>query len=102
MSIKSNYYHGKKDYAEKRGLTWSPNNRHQNKLKNSIRHFEECLKHEKVVYCDWRDHKTLELMLTSGLLIYLEINVFTGDLNRILFDKYFIGKIISEICDGKL
>jgi len=41
------------------------------------------------------------LMLSHGLLIYVEINVFTGDIQRINFDKYFIGKIISEnICDG--
>lgn len=41
-------------------------------------------------------------MLCNGLLIYVEINVFTGDVRRINFDKYFLGKIISEnICDGK-
>ena len=55
-----------------------------------------------MIFCEWRDHKTLELMLSTGLLVYIEINVFTGDLQRILFDKYFIGKIISEtISDGE-
>lgn len=93
----------KKDYAEKRGLVWSPNNKHPSKLKSSLKHLEEELKTKKVVFCEWSDQKTFQLMLCNGLIIYIEINVFTGDVRRINFDKYFVGKIISEnICDGKL
>lgn len=43
------------------------------------------------------------MMLSNGLLIYVEINIFTGDIKYINFDKYFVGKTISEnICDGEL
>lgn len=100
-SDKNQYTVSKKDYAEKRGLVWNPKNKQPSKLKNSLRIFEEELKSKKVVYCEWTDQKTIQLMLSNGLLIYLEINVFTGDIKRINFDKYFIGKVISEsICDG--
>ncbi|CAO1398737.1 unnamed protein product [Diamesa hyperborea] len=99
-SDKNQYTVSKKDYAEKRGLVWNPKNKQPSKLKNSLRIFEEELKSKKVVYCEWTDQKTIQLMLSNGLLVYLEINVFTGDIKRINFDKYFIGKVISEsICD---
>lgn len=49
------------------------------------------------------NEKLFQLMLSNGLLVYIEINIFTGDIKKINFDRYFIGKIVSEnICDGKL
>ena len=48
------------------------------------------------------NEKLFQLMLSNGLLIYIEINIFTGDIKKINFDRYFIGKTVSEnICDGK-
>lgn len=35
-------------------------------------------------------------MLANGLLVYISINPFTGDLCRIYFDKYLVGKLVSE------
>lgn len=87
---------------EKRGLVWTTNNKSPGKLKASLKQFEDELKTKKVVFCEWSDQKTFQLMLSNGLLIYVEINVFTGDVRRINFDKYFVGKTISEnICDGE-
>lgn len=72
------------------------------KLKAALKQFEDELKTKRVAYCEWADHKTFQMMLSNGLLIYVEINVFTGDICRINFDKYFVGKVISEnICDGE-
>lgn len=102
-STADKYHQAKRDYAERRGLTWTPKNKHSTKLKTSLKHFEEELKSKKVVFCEWSDQKTFQLMLSNGLLIYVEINTFTGDVCRINFDKYFLGKIISEnICDGEI
>jgi WD repeat-containing and planar cell polarity effector protein len=102
-SSSDRYNQAKREYAEKRGLVWTPNNKHPGKLKTSLKSFEDELKSKKVVYCEWVDQKTFQLMLSNGLLIYVEINVFTGDVRRVNFDKYFVGKIISEyISDGKL
>jgi WD repeat-containing and planar cell polarity effector protein len=93
----------KREYAEKRGLVLSPTNKPPEKLKSALKQFEEEIKSRKVVYCEWSDQRTFQLMLSNGLLIYVEINVFTGDVRRISFDKYFLGKIISEnICDGEI
>jgi hypothetical protein len=44
----------------------------------------------------------LQLMLSSGILINICINIFTGDILKIIFDKYLMGKLLSEyIADGK-
>lgn len=87
---------------ERRGLVWTPDNKGPGKLKASLKQFEDELKTKKVAFCEWSDQKTFQLMLSNGLLIYVEINVFTGDVRRINFDKYFVGKIVSEnICDGE-
>lgn len=83
-------------------MIWTPKNKHPGKLKTVLKQFEDELKSKKVVFCEWSDHKSFQLMLSNGLLIYVEVNAFTGDVSRINFDKYFVGKIISEnICDGK-
>lgn len=93
----------KKEYATARGHVWNVrSNKNSSKLKNSLKLLEEEFKSKKIVYLEWQDHKVFQLMLSNGLLIYVEIDNF-GDLKRINFDKYFIGKIVSEsICDGEL
>lgn len=44
----------------------------------------------------------LQLMLSSGILINISVNIFTGDVLKIVFDKYLMGKLLSEyVTDGK-
>jgi hypothetical protein len=44
----------------------------------------------------------LQIMLSSGMLINICINIFTGDILKIVFDKYLMGKLLSEyVSDGK-
>jgi hypothetical protein len=64
--------------------------------------FQELLAQHKVVFVKWRDNSMLQLMLSSGILISICINIFTGDIFKIVFDKYLMGKLLSEyIADGK-
>ncbi|KAL7034656.1 hypothetical protein ACKWTF_008043 [Chironomus riparius] len=93
-------YYAKKDYGERRGFNNSLNNKGNAKLKSNLKHVEEEIKTKKVVFCGWMNEKLFQLMLSNGLLIYIEINIFTGDIKKINFDRYFIGKTVSEnICD---
>lgn len=90
----------KKDYAEKRGSQCATV-KSLAKSKNSLKILEDELKNKKIVYCEWSDNKTLNLMLSSGLLIFLEFEISSGDIERVTFDRYFIQKIVNEnICDG--
>lgn len=92
----------KKDYAEKRGSPCA-NLKNLNKTRNSLRSLEDELKNKRIVYCEWSDYKTLNLMLSNGLLIFLEFDIASGDIERVSFDRYFVQKIVSEnICDGEL
>jgi hypothetical protein len=64
--------------------------------------FQELLAHHKVVLLKWRDNCMLQIMLSSGMLINICINIFTGDILKIVFDKYLMGKLLSEyVADGK-
>lgn len=38
----------------------------------------------------------LQMLLSNGLLIHICINTFTGDIIRMAFDRFFVGKLISE------
>ncbi|KDR08346.1 WD repeat-containing and planar cell polarity effector protein fritz [Zootermopsis nevadensis] len=92
----SPYNESKRSYAEKRGMTWLLQNKRPTKLKDCVRDLEELLAHHKVVLLKWRDNCTLQIMLSSGMLINICINIFTGDILKIVFDKYLIGKLLSE------
>lgn len=40
-------------------------------------------------------------MFCTGTLVHIQINSATGDIARIAFDKFLVGKLISEsITDG--
>lgn len=54
------------------------------------------------MYCKWTDNSVLRVILNTGLIINIGINVHTGDVQKISFDKYLIGKLLSEfITDSK-
>ncbi|XP_029712205.2 WD repeat-containing and planar cell polarity effector protein fritz isoform X1 [Aedes albopictus] len=95
-NAKSIYSEGKRHYFESRGCKWNVDNKKPNRLRNALKLLEEELKQRRVVFCKWRNNVILQLMLSNGLLIHIFINPFNGDINRIYFDKYFIGKLISE------
>lgn len=97
------YKDGKADYATRRGIKWNVDNKRPVKLKNCLRRIENELKVHRIVFSQWRDNCTFQMMLSNGLLIHICIDIFTGDILRIAFDKYFLGKLVSEtIVNGEL
>ncbi|XP_063240270.1 WD repeat-containing and planar cell polarity effector protein fritz [Bacillus rossius redtenbacheri] len=92
----SPYSESKKTYAEKRGLSWFLPNKRPDKLRDAVKELEEQLSQHKVVFCQWRDSCILQIILSSGLLVNICVDVFTGDLARVSFDKYLVGKLLSE------
>lgn len=66
-----------------------------------IYHFQEHLSQHKVVFCQWRDNFLLQMILSSGIIINIQINLLNGDIMKIAFDKYLVGKLLSEcVADG--
>jgi len=39
-------------------------------------------------------------MLSNGLLVQIQVCVFSGDIQEINFDKYLVGKLAEHISDG--
>lgn len=87
---------GKISYSERRGLKLQLDNKRPFKLKNTLKQLEEELKGNRIVFCQWKDSFILQCMVSTGLLIHICVNIFTGDIIRIAYDKYFVGKLISE------
>lgn len=54
------------------------------------------LKHNRIVYCAWSDNVSMQMLLSNGLLVHICIDCFSGDIVRMAFDKFLIGKLISE------
>ncbi|XP_055608329.1 WD repeat-containing and planar cell polarity effector protein fritz [Uranotaenia lowii] len=96
-NVKSIYAEGKKHYFEARGCKWNVDNKKPIRLRNALKLLEDELRQRRIVYCKWKNNVLLQIMLSNGLLVHLVISPFTGDINRIYFDKYFIGKLNSEL-----
>uniref|UniRef100_A0A1B6D3B8 WD repeat-containing and planar cell polarity effector protein fritz n=1 Tax=Clastoptera arizonana TaxID=38151 RepID=A0A1B6D3B8_9HEMI len=87
---------GKKSYVEKRGMIWSPTKKRPNKLKDSVKELEDLLDTLRVVYHQWRDSSMVQVMFCSGLIANITINIATGDVAEITFDKFLVGKLLSD------
>lgn len=90
------YADGKQNYAELRDQQYVLDGKKPKKIRNSIRKLEEQLKHNRIVYCAWSDNVVLQMLLSNGLLVHICINIFTGDIIRMAFDRFFVGKLVSD------
>uniref|UniRef100_A0A336MF77 CSON000763 protein n=1 Tax=Culicoides sonorensis TaxID=179676 RepID=A0A336MF77_CULSO len=66
------------------------------RLRRNLKKLETKLKHHKLVYCEWVQSNIVQLMLSNGLLAYIVLHPNTSELTLVAFDKYFIGKLVSE------
>lgn len=90
------YLEAKRDYSEQRGVKVRVDNKRPLKLKDALRKLEDLVREHPIVHSQWRDNAVLRLMLSNGLLVHLCLNVRTGGLLRIAYDKYFVGKICTD------
>lgn len=93
----ADYLPAKRDYAEQRGQLWQLTNKRPQKLRDSLARLEEALRNHRIVHCKWQDHAVVQLLLTHGLLIHICVNQATGDIQRLAFDKFFVGKLPADM-----
>ncbi|KAJ8673486.1 hypothetical protein QAD02_004748 [Eretmocerus hayati] len=93
------YEEGKRSYAQKRGMVYVPFNKKGNKMKDSIKYLMDQLKDHSTIYTQWADYCTLQIMLSSGLLIYIQVDLCSGDIQKIVFDRFLIGKLSERVSD---
>ncbi|XP_063982059.1 WD repeat-containing and planar cell polarity effector protein fritz isoform X2 [Diachasmimorpha longicaudata] len=94
------YNEGKRSYCNNRGIIHTPVNKKGKKLKDGLKYLEEQLRDHSIIYSVWHDQNALELMLNTGLLIFIQIKIPTGDIDRIGFDKYLVGKVPDHLSDA--
>ncbi|XP_069939077.1 LOW QUALITY PROTEIN: WD repeat-containing and planar cell polarity effector protein fritz homolog [Cherax quadricarinatus] len=90
------YYEDKRKYLEARGVIMTPKNSRPAKLRDSLKEFEELVSRERVVWEGWQSHLLYKLIFASGIIVMMTVNPSTGDLTRIVFDKFLVGKLLSE------
>ncbi|KAK9507121.1 hypothetical protein O3M35_008929 [Rhynocoris fuscipes] len=91
---------GKKSYVEKKGNLYIPSNKRPKKLKDSLKELEELLDTSRILSFKWKNVSCIHIILSSGLQIAIKINLFNGDVDEIIFDKFIIGKLFSQyVCD---
>ncbi|KAK6640204.1 hypothetical protein RUM44_011890 [Polyplax serrata] len=94
------YLEGKKSYHHQRGTSFILKNKRPLKLKNCLKELEQQLSVNKIVYSDWKNDSTLTIVLNTGLVIFIGVNINTSDIYKVNFDRFLIGKLHSEnVCD---
>lgn len=67
-----------------------------------IYYLQDQLRDNSVIYCQWYDDSIVQLMLSNGLLVQIQVCPFTGDIQEIHLDKYLIGKLSEHVSDGNV
>ncbi|XP_019846435.2 WD repeat-containing and planar cell polarity effector protein fritz [Bactrocera dorsalis] len=89
----------KRDYTERRnGVTVLKNSRKApGRLKDNIKRLEELLRSYKIVHTEWRDAAQVLLLFANGIITHISVDPATGDILRMVYEKYFVGKLASEV-----
>lgn len=100
------YAEAKRDYIERRnGIAVLKNSRKGiGRLKDNLKRLEELLRtHHKVVQIYWAEDSHVVLLFANGIIAHICLDVFNGDISRMVYEKYLVGKLAADtITDGKL
>ena len=66
-----------------------------------MRELEEILLEQNVIFSTWRGSRIFQIVLQTGLIVNIALNKL-GDLSRISYDKYLVGKISEYVTDFTL
>ena len=88
----------KTSFAVGRGQKWYLENKRPERLRTNLKELEELLGEQGVIFCQWRGAQLFQLVLNTGLIVNIHLNKL-GDLSRISFDKYLVGKLSDHITD---
>jgi len=92
------YSQDKASFAMGRGQKWFLENKRPERLRTALKEFEELVSEHSIVFCKWRSSKLLQLVLQNGVIVHIWLNKL-GDLLRISFDKYLVGKLLDHVTD---
>ncbi|KAM7354409.1 WD repeat-containing and planar cell polarity effector protein fritz isoform 2-T2 [Cochliomyia hominivorax] len=93
------YAVAKRDYTERRnGLTVLKNSRksRMGRLKENLKRLEELMRTSKVIHIHWTDGSQVLLLFANGIIAHICIDMFTGDISRMVYEKYLVGKLAAD------
>lgn len=63
-------------------------------------YLQDQLRDNSIIYCQWYSDRIAQLMFSNGLLVHIQIYPLSGDIEKINFDKYLVGKLSEHASDG--
>ncbi|KAH8271671.1 hypothetical protein KR044_000746 [Drosophila immigrans] len=89
----------KRDYTERRnGLAVLKNSRKAaGRLKDNLKKLEDLLRTHKLVHSEWQDAAQVLLLFDNGHMAHICVDIYTGDILRMVFEKYLVGKLAAEV-----
>ncbi|XP_023170747.2 WD repeat-containing and planar cell polarity effector protein fritz [Drosophila hydei] len=89
----------KRDYTERRnGLAVLKNSRKAGgRLKDNLKKLEDLLRTHKLTHSEWQDAAQVLLLFDNGIIAHICVDIYTGDILRMVFDKYLVGKLAGEL-----
>lgn len=63
-------------------------------------YLQDQFRDNSIIYCQWYSDRIVQLMFSNGLLVHIQIYPFSGDIEKINFDKYLVGKLSEHASDG--
>uniref|UniRef100_A0A3Q3F9R3 WD repeat containing planar cell polarity effector n=1 Tax=Labrus bergylta TaxID=56723 RepID=A0A3Q3F9R3_9LABR len=84
-----------------RGFSWTPKNRRPEKLRDSLKEFEELLQTNTCVQTRWRSKHCCQVMMSSGVLVTMTLN--GPQLEQVFIDRTLVGRLpANTVTDSKL
>ncbi|CAB3378914.1 Hypothetical predicted protein [Cloeon dipterum] len=90
------YLEAKKFYSASRSSFESSGHKGGTFKKDCLRELEELTSQQRVVQCCWRNNTVLQMLFSSGLFAYVRVHPLKGDIEKITFDRYLVGKLAAE------
>ncbi|XP_029841981.2 WD repeat-containing and planar cell polarity effector protein fritz homolog isoform X1 [Ixodes scapularis] len=94
--LEETYLDAKEEYAKARDVMWTPSNRRPERLRDSIKEFEDILGTQKCISLKWITSGLLQLFFQSGACAFLQVEPDNCKLQRVSIDRYLVGKLASE------
>ncbi|XP_059504284.1 WD repeat-containing and planar cell polarity effector protein fritz homolog isoform X2 [Stegostoma tigrinum] len=88
------YLEAKQHMTEAREYLWTPKNRRPDKLRDTLKEFEELLQCSRCVLSKWKDKNFGQLFFSSGVLVSLSLS--GPHLEKAMIDRTLVGRFISD------
>lgn len=92
----------RREWAEGRGITWTPRNKKPDKFRDTLRTFEEMLNAHQIVCIKWKTSRHCVLVMDNGTVVTLTVASHSGDLERIMIDRSLVSKMEGSLVTNAL